>query len=331
MLLNYLFTGKPLGRPGTTIGRVDTGKDNEKGLHIELDPMKDMLFSRGFRISGVQALAEGIAHEKPIKETAWNAARNIASGLYSPWAGPAVRLGETLFFGKSAGGPVVSENRDSFEENFYAAMKHVNPSVAAYIKGKEETATKSGGAKEVFKSLGSAIGVGTSRPLPMDEKVSMKSKELYPNEDVTSSLSKRGQIAKAISKEREPRTSEEMKRSMQYIAQKEAEVRKRLTKGLSEETQKRLDKLKIVVPGMKEMIRQGGADIITSDDEQTFMEQRLVAKYQKWFDTYLDTPAITSLSPNARNKYVVDHTKVLRKQAMNETKAAITKGEVTKR
>lgn len=179
--------------------------------------------------------------------------------------------------------------------------------------------------------IGSDILGGQSYPnLSRKEAQRKETERLYPGQDISTNLSAQAKVAKAIKDKRPATTIESIESTREYIAKKDSETRKRLTSLMSPQTQKKLEKLGIVIPGTKEAIRQNNVDIPLSEDATAFMEQRLVAKYQKWFDTYLDTPAITSLSPNARNKYVVDHTKVLRKQAMNETKTAIREGKVTK-
>ena len=159
-LFNYLLTGSPAGRPGTKMGQIDTGRDDE-GKHVVIDPAQWTGIRRGLRISGIQAIVEGVRRGDTRGRISQEAIRDVMGGILHPWAGPAVTVGTIAATGHSPGGYKESENPKDYGENIKTALEHLNPLANAYLKGKHEG---TGSAKQVGLSLGGAFGLKEVKP-----------------------------------------------------------------------------------------------------------------------------------------------------------------------
>lgn len=166
-LFNYLLTGSPNGRPGTKMGQIDTGKD-DNGKHIVIDPAQWTGLRRGLRISGLQAVIEGVRRGDTRGKISQDVVRDILGGVIHPWAGPAVTAATIAGTGYSPGGYKESENPKDYGENLTTALEHLNPLVNAYLKGKKED---TGGAKQLGLSLGGAAGLKTVKPFTAYNRV----------------------------------------------------------------------------------------------------------------------------------------------------------------
>ena len=159
-LANYLLTGSPGGRPGTKMGQIDTGKDDE-GKHVVIDPAQWTGHRRGLRISGLQAVIEGAQRGETRGRITQNVIRDIMGGVIHPWAGPAVNAASVGYTGYSPGGYKESENPKDYGANIMAALQQLNPAAEALLKGKTKG---TGGLKEMGMSLGGAAGLKTVKP-----------------------------------------------------------------------------------------------------------------------------------------------------------------------
>jgi hypothetical protein len=85
---NYLLTGKVAGRPGTPIGRIDTGKSDDNGRPLTI-PAFDLLgFGRSLRVTGIRGAldAKRLGLDNP---TALDAAyRDMFNAVIAPAMGP---------------------------------------------------------------------------------------------------------------------------------------------------------------------------------------------------------------------------------------------------
>lgn len=180
-LANYLLTGKPQGRDGTKIGQIDTSRDDKDGNHIVIDPAQWIGLRRGLRNYGIQAVIEGLRQGKRGKKIAQEAVRDILGGMIHPWSGPAVSTLSIASTGYTPSMYKESENPQDYGENFYAAVKQLNPVVEALWKGKEE---ETGMAKELGKSLAGAAGYKTVVPFTAKSRMAnLHSKWLANNPD----------------------------------------------------------------------------------------------------------------------------------------------------
>lgn len=166
--LNYLITGSILGRPGTPHGAIDTGNDDERGRHIIIDPAQWTGLRRGLRLSGINALIQGLRSDQSFNRTGGDIVRDIITSATHPYAGPIVRVGTVALTGHSVSGfreaPLVDEGLSQIGENLKAAAKELNPTVGAFLEGSERGGTGSG-FKEAVTSLGGAIGIKEAKPL----------------------------------------------------------------------------------------------------------------------------------------------------------------------
>jgi len=166
--LNYLVTGSILGRPGTPQGAIDTGKDDKRGRHIVIDPLQWTGLRRGLRLTGINAAIQGARSDQSFNRTGGDMARDIINSAVHPYAGPIVRVGAVALTGKSISGfreaPLVDEGLPQIKENLKAAAKELNPSVGAFLEGRERGGPRAG-LMETLTSLGSAAGVKEVKPL----------------------------------------------------------------------------------------------------------------------------------------------------------------------
>jgi len=167
-LINYLITGSPNGRDGTKTGQIDTGKDAEGGRHIVIDPAQWTGLRRGLRISGAQAVIEGLKEGKSAGKITQQALKDIVGGVIHPWTGPAVTAPFVAQTGYTPAMYKESDNPKDYGENIKAALKQLNPLVNAYLEGKEK---KTGAATQLGVSLSGAFGVKAQRGTTSLDKI----------------------------------------------------------------------------------------------------------------------------------------------------------------
>ena len=166
-LANYLLTGSPGGRPGTKMGQIDTGKDDQ-GKHVVIDPAQWTGHRRGLRISGLQAVIEGAQRGETRGRIAGNVIRDVMGGVIHPWAGPAVGAASVGYTGYSPVGYKESENPKDYGANITAALKQLNPTAGTFLKG---DAKGTGGLKGAGLSLAGAVGVKEVKPFTSYNKM----------------------------------------------------------------------------------------------------------------------------------------------------------------
>lgn len=166
-LINLATTGKPSGRPGVKFGQIDTGKDDSQGKHIVIDPAQWTGIRRGLRISGAQAVIEGVRQGQPHAKIARNAITDVLGGIIHPWAGPAVSAPVIGVTGYSPTLHKESENPKDYGTNVKEALKQLNPvaeaAITAYEK-KEGPAKYTSPITAIGKSLGGAAGIKQVTP-----------------------------------------------------------------------------------------------------------------------------------------------------------------------
>lgn len=174
-LINYALTGKPQGRPGIKMGQIDTGRDDREGKAIAIDPAQWTGLRRGLRISGTQALVEGLKRGQGAKQIRRAMFRDIMGGILHPWTGPAITAGVVGTTGYTPGQYKESEDPSDPAQNFITALEQLNPVAKAIIKSHEkdtpvlpktgkEALEKTGAAgAELGKSFGGAAGIKTVR------------------------------------------------------------------------------------------------------------------------------------------------------------------------
>jgi hypothetical protein len=166
-LANYLLTGTPAGRPGTKMGQIDTGKDDQ-GKHVVIDPAQWTGHRRGLRISGLQAVIEGAQRGETRGRIRQEVIRDILGGVVHPWAGPSVSAVSVGVTGYSPTFYKESENPKDYGANITAALKQLNPTAGAFLKG---DAKGTGGLKGAGLSLAGAVGVKEVKPFTAYNKM----------------------------------------------------------------------------------------------------------------------------------------------------------------
>lgn len=134
-LVNWLIWGKPEGDDHTPIGAIKTGDRDGRTYYV--DPLRELRVRRGLNATGLSAMMEdeklGVNDRTKVHDArmAWQ------HSLLHPAVGPGVQFGVIGTTGHNALGQRVAglpENEGSVEwENFKAAVKNVNPSLAALM------------------------------------------------------------------------------------------------------------------------------------------------------------------------------------------------------
>jgi hypothetical protein len=145
-ILNWLFThdkknGGFFGRPGTPIGAVDLGYDDNDGKPMTLDLARWFGLRRALRSTGLGAVIRGAKQGKSAMRIADDVVRDVANALISPAAGPIVRTiglaltGSPTYIGGRSDADRAAPGESQQLENVKAAAKEFNPLVGTMFKG----------------------------------------------------------------------------------------------------------------------------------------------------------------------------------------------------
>jgi hypothetical protein len=155
--MNYLITGKMMGRPGTKFGSIDTGKDDKQGNPRSFDVLAFTGQSRALRTVGARSAIDAARLGLGKSDIASGAMRDVANTALGAVAGPGPRFAvealsgypPAVSVGRSS--PVVPPGENQFVQNVKSAAMQANPLLASIHE-----ATKPGGS----------IGQGIARQLP---------------------------------------------------------------------------------------------------------------------------------------------------------------------
>lgn len=137
--LNYLLThdkgGGVTGRPGTPLGRIDSGKNDEAGLPLTVPALDLMGFGRALRISGVRGAVEskrlGLDNAAALDASM----HDLVNSWSAPGIGPAVRflVGAASGYQPAVGvprqHPVVPPGQSQHASDLANALYEANPLV----------------------------------------------------------------------------------------------------------------------------------------------------------------------------------------------------------
>jgi hypothetical protein len=182
-IVNYFTTGKFGGRPGTPIGAIDTGTNNDKGQMRIIDTLQLLGIRRGLRGVGLQAVIEGVREGQTVNKIVGKGIDDITSTLAHPWIGPGPAAAYAILSGKrldlrTGTWPFIAKQipeggAKQYLENARVTLKQQNPmlySIAAPLFGGEEepvhTALEYGKSvwSGITKAPGGAIGYKTVPP-----------------------------------------------------------------------------------------------------------------------------------------------------------------------
>jgi hypothetical protein len=176
MMLNMITTGKPGGRSGTPVGAWDLGtEENEKGKHRVIDLLQMTGLRRGMRLSGADAVIEGIRAGHTPNQIAGQILEDVSRNVTHPWVGPAPGFVSKAITGRQLDIRGTMEAHRIPEgggmqavENVRAALESQNPLVYSMtrplferigLEHKPEEAWGVNIAKTFLKSPYSAFGV----------------------------------------------------------------------------------------------------------------------------------------------------------------------------
>jgi hypothetical protein len=170
-IINYATTGKFGGRPGTPIGAIDTGMNNEKGDKKIIDLFQLMGIRRGLRATGLGAVTEGLREGKSFNEIGGKAIEDITTTASHPWIGPGLGAMYSGISGKRldlrggawpyAAKQVKEGGLKQYGENLRVTLKNQNPllyGILAPLVGETEDTYTQGLAHGLLKAPMSAVG-----------------------------------------------------------------------------------------------------------------------------------------------------------------------------
>jgi hypothetical protein len=240
--MNSLFTGKPHGRVGTPPGFIDTGKDDKDGRPIYIDPLKTDLTTRGARITGLSAVAEGISSERPVGDIAKRAAWDVFQGAVQPWTGPPIRVAEGAVTGFAKGIGEGKSKAGASAEAIKDAALAINPTIGSFFQ--EGESGKKGGVGAVGAQLGSTAGY-TKGPYPthlqrVEEMAGKKPSEMGLGERL---------VTERKYRQAQPKPTQEQKlRELRSASQAQAERGKELNEAMPREDQQWLKSRGLELP-----------------------------------------------------------------------------------
>jgi hypothetical protein len=174
---NYLINGNVMGRDGTPFGAIDTGKDDSDGKHIIVDPQKWTNTRRGMRITGLNAIVDGIQKGKDADRIGGESIRDVLWGQAHPWVGPAPEAAYTAVTGESPSGFQIAKKLNArsvnpsltqYIENAKAGVEGISPVYESILKGSGKGKGIGGPVKELISQLGGAVGVREVTDFPAE-------------------------------------------------------------------------------------------------------------------------------------------------------------------
>jgi hypothetical protein len=115
------------------------------------------------RLTGINALVEGMRRGQPAKQIGKQAIHDIIGAAVHPWAGPMVQVpvigatGYTTSFYKE------SKDPGDYWQNFLAAVKNINPLLHGWFQ--KQGSGIAPGVESAVSTLSSAAGIKTRAPL----------------------------------------------------------------------------------------------------------------------------------------------------------------------
>jgi hypothetical protein len=178
MAINYALSGKPMGRPGTAFGAIDTGKTDTNGKAIIVDPQQWTGVRRGLRLTGVNAISAGVQRGEGAARIADSAAKDMIGGFIHPFAGPAVNTAATLATGYNASGfkqaKTALPGQSQMTQNAIAAAKQLNPFIGNTSEGLTNDFSLEGLARGAAKPLASAMGLKETSVITPEQQMKIK-------------------------------------------------------------------------------------------------------------------------------------------------------------
>jgi hypothetical protein len=142
--LNYLLTkdkkGGVMGRPGTPLGSIDTGKNDKAGRLLTFPLLNLLGLGRGLRVTGAKGFIDAKRLGLTTGDAFDSAARDIFNSLSAPAAGPPVRLAAIAATGYppavnvGRASRVVPPGENQHLENAKEALRQANPIYQTYLK-----------------------------------------------------------------------------------------------------------------------------------------------------------------------------------------------------
>lgn len=135
MLINYLAHGDPRGDETIPWGALKVGERNGRSYYV--DPLRFMGPRRGLHVTGLSAVLEGKKLGASDAAIIHRARTDVQHALLHPAMGPGTATLNTLATGQNAIGANVAgtppEGGTQEWENFKAALKNMNPSLAQLV------------------------------------------------------------------------------------------------------------------------------------------------------------------------------------------------------
>ena len=149
---NSMLWGDPLGPEGTPFGMVALTAPDKDGKQVTFDPAQTTLLRRGMRLTGVNALINGLDSGDNASHIVGQAVKDILASSIHPYAGPLPTFASTAVFGSTPSFHKAAENVTPFGqsqwngrqlgENVKAAFSNINPMQGAFL---DEASSKEAG------------------------------------------------------------------------------------------------------------------------------------------------------------------------------------------
>lgn len=138
--MNYLITHKVMGRAGTPLGNIDTGKNDSSGKQLSLPYFSLIGLGRGLRVTGLKGAIDSKRMGLTDGDAVEAATRDIINSWAAPAMGPGVKFGMVAAsgYGPAVDVPrvsrVVSPGENQRLENTKEALRQASPLVQSYLK-----------------------------------------------------------------------------------------------------------------------------------------------------------------------------------------------------
>ncbi len=271
VVANSVINGLPWGRPGTPVGKIDTGKNDKDGRPITVDPFKLDLTRRGLRGTGIEAGIEGVRKGDNAKDIGTRMLWNMMEFNMHPWIGPPVK-------------PFVEASKEyaatrSPEKALEKGAAQLNP-LATAMFGKDEKGEREGVVDYSIRTVGQAAGVGPGRYLSHQEKL-----EKQAGKPVDSmGLEERIKAEKELKGSQPAFSMETRKKAAQREIDAEFKDAQEIIDKMPKGTLGWLESRGLSVPGYKDSFHLAGVDISLTDKEDARFKELVQQEYTKAID-----------------------------------------------
>jgi hypothetical protein len=271
------------GRPGTRLGEIDTGKDDEQGRPIKFDLLKLFLKRRALRNIGFEAAVRAKEQGLSPKDRNNEIIKDIFAGYIHPWMGPSMRFASTALTGRDnlGTGYLQSKNPHDFGANLLAAAVNMNPTVGQLFKDVEEGAPKGTAAKW---SLYGVAGFNRGRLPAWNQRQKEEVEKLYPGrqwEQLNAKEKRNVELVVNSAMEEKPKSELGRLNAGEKAYWSQEQRTQDLKASLPPAQQKWLKDNKLNMPGFGSEVTLGKVRLPSTPQEKEVLAKQMGQAYQK--------------------------------------------------